>query len=204
MGTRAVLKEALARLPVADSVAVPDYVTDINGFRMSFTDRSKEDLFQRGGVTEAELDSLLGVDRDSLSWVEKRTLRALGQMGLMDGSGRRTFANNLVKAISIIMFLLMPFTAVLLLWIFYPRRFYWEHLIFSVHMHTTYFLFFILLMLIGLLFQGEWPAAVKAVLAMACLWYLLLSLRRVYGQDLGTTLFRFAVMSIPTSRSSPC
>ncbi|MBK7269772.1 MAG: DUF3667 domain-containing protein [Flavobacteriales bacterium] len=178
-------------------VAVPDYVTDINGFRMSFTDRSKEDLFQRGGVTEAELDSLLGVDRDSLSWVEKRTLRALGQMGLMDGSGRRTFANNLVKAISIIMFLLMPFTAVLLLWIFYPRRFYWEHLIFSVHMHTIYFLFFILLMLIGLPFQGEWPAAVKAVLAMICLWYLLLSLRRVYARTWGTTLFRFAVMSIP-------
>ncbi|MBK9076713.1 MAG: hypothetical protein IPL77_17400 [Flavobacteriales bacterium] len=91
-----------------------------------------------------------------------------------------------MKAISIIMFLLMPFTAVLLLWIFYPRRFYWEHLIFSVHMHTIYFLFFILLMLIGLPFQGEWPAAVSR-LVLACLWYLLLALRRVYGQDLGTT-----------------
>ena len=92
---------------------------------------------------------------------------------------------------------LMPFTAVLLLWIFFRKRYYWEHLIFSLHIHTIFFLFFSLLLAIGLILDREWPDWLVFLAMVACLIYLLLSLRRVYGKSWTATLLRFAVMSVP-------
>ena len=102
-----------------------------------------------------------------------------------------------MKGVSVIMFVLMPFTALLLLWIFFRKRYYWEHLIFSIHIHTIFFLFFSLLIAVELLLPFKpslWPFACVALL---CVAYLLLSLRRVYGRSWKATLFRTVLMSVP-------
>jgi len=195
-GTRAALRTALKNLPVADSVNV-QYRVFMNGIPTSFTKRSDEALLRNGDMTEAGLDSLLGVERDSVSWIERRAIRSLSRLDLVTPAGKKQFGHSVVKAVSIIMFLLMPFMAVLLLWIFYRSRFYWEHLIFSVHLHTIYFLFFILVLLLVIIIPVNWPDGAGMFVILPCVVYLLLSLKRVYGMRWFSTALRFALMSIP-------
>ncbi|MBK6539900.1 MAG: hypothetical protein IPG10_01165 [Flavobacteriales bacterium] len=119
MGTRAVLKEALARLPVADSVAVPDYVTDINGLNVPYPFLKK---FSNGmDGPRLRRGSLMGADRDSVvAWVENtEALRAARpKLRLMDGSRFRptdefrqqSYEGHIASG----MFLLMPLAALLL------------------------------------------------------------------------------------------
>ncbi|MBP7407503.1 MAG: DUF3667 domain-containing protein [Flavobacteriales bacterium] len=195
-GTRAALGSALTRLPTADSLNVP-YRVFVNGFQTSFTHRREESLFTKGGLTEAQVDSLLGPERDSLSWIERRIIRSVGSLDMTTTAGKQRLSHAAVRASSVIMFILMPFTAVLLLWIFFRQRYYWEHLIFSVHTHTIYFLFFSLVLLLALGFPDSWPGWSGLVIALACPGYLLLSLRRVYAKSRVSTVVRFGVMSIP-------
>lgn len=196
LGTRAALRHALARLPEADSLNVP-YRVVLNGLLTSFSKRSEEGIFRKGDITDADVDSLLGDQRDSASWFERRAIRSLGRLDLTTAAGKKQLGHSVVKAVSIVMFILMPFTAVLLLWIFFRKRFYWEHLIFSVHIHTIYFLFFIVILLFALLTPGEWPSWIAPVIGLCCLAYLLVCLKRVYGKGWPSTAMRFVLMSIP-------
>lgn len=195
-GTRAALHSALMRLPVADSLNVP-YRVLVNGFQASFTHRREEALFTKGGLTDAQVDSLLGGDRNSISWIERRIIRAVGSVDMTTAAGKQKLSHATVRASSVIMFILMPFTAVLLLWIFFRKRYYWEHLIFSVHTHTIYFLFFNLVLLSALCLPDIWPNWSVLLLVAICVVYLLLSLRRVYGRSWPSTGLRFGVMSVP-------
>jgi Protein of unknown function (DUF3667)/zinc-ribbon domain len=195
-GTRAALRSALARLPLTDSLNVP-YRVFVNGFLTSFTHRREEALFAKGGLTDAQVDSLLGDDRDSLSWISRRIIRSVGSVDMTTTAGKQRLSHATVRASSVIMFILMPFTAVLLLWIFFRQRYYWEHLIFSVHTHTIYFLFFSVMLLLALSFPGFWPSWSGLLIGLICLIYLLLSLRRVYTKSWASTTIRFGVMSVP-------
>ena len=102
-----------------------------------------------------------------------------------------------MKASSIIMFILMPFTALLLLWIFFRKRYYWEHLILSVHTHTIYFLILTVVLVLDLALPAGLPAWATPILLLVLATYLLLSLRRVYVRSWAATTFRMLVMSLP-------
>lgn len=195
-GTRATLRSALATLPDVDSLNVT-YFRRLNGVNMSFSERGEERWFLKGEMTDADVDSLLGDHRDSLNWLERRALRSLGRLDMSSATGKKILAHAVVKAVSVIMFLLMPFTAVLLLWIFFRKRFYWEHLIFSVHIHTIFFLFFSMALAITLLLGAAWPYWLSATMLALCLAYLLASLHRVYGRPWPATLGRLVLMSLP-------
>ncbi|MFZ1688988.1 MAG: DUF3667 domain-containing protein [Flavobacteriales bacterium] len=195
-GTRVALRSALGRLPDADSLNVP-YRVFLNGLLTSFSKRSEEAIFRKGDITDADVDSLLGDQRDSASWFERRAIRSLGRLDLTTAAGKEQLGHSVVKAVSVVMFILMPFTAVLLLWIFFRKRFYWEHLIFSVHIHTIYFLFFIVVLLAALCTPGDWPSWTAPVIVLCCLAYLLVCLRRVYGKNWPSTAMRFLLMSVP-------
>ena len=195
-GLRAALQRALTRLPDADSLNVC-YTVLLNGLDMSFCDRREEALFRRGDMTDTELDSILGSDVDSLNWFERRAIRSIARMNMDTVAGKQRLAGIVVRSVSMIMFLLMPFTAVLLLWIFYRKRYYWEHLIFSVHIHTIYFLFFLFLLLIRILTPGSWPDVIPLLVAAVCATYLVLALKQVYDKSWAVTLLRSALMSIP-------
>ncbi|MBK7556431.1 MAG: DUF3667 domain-containing protein [Flavobacteriales bacterium] len=195
-GTRAAVRGALSLLPEADSLNV-GYSVFMNGLPTSFTSRKDEILFRRGNMTDAEVDSLLGAQRDSVSWIERRAIRSLGRVDLTTSEGKKKVGHAVIKAISVVMFILMPFTAVLLLWIFFRKRYYWEHLIFSVHIHTIYFLFFIVVLLLALLVPSEWPSWMGLLITLCCMVYLLLCLKRVYGKGWLSTGLRFLLMSVP-------
>lgn len=197
-GTRTSLRAALRALPDADSLDVP-YRAFVNGLLMSFSERREERIMRKGRLAEADLDSLLGDQKDSLGWFERRMLRSLGSVDMGSAAGQKQVGHAVIKAISVVMFILMPFTAVLLLWIFFRKRYYWEHLIFSVHTHTIFFLFFIVFLLVGLVVPFDLPSWLTPLICLFLLGYLLASLRRVYGKTWGITALRFLAMSVPYS-----
>jgi Protein of unknown function (DUF3667)/zinc-ribbon domain len=196
VGTRAALVRAIKDLPVADSLSV-SYSVRLNGITRTYPSRAYEQAFREGNMDAAKLDSILGPEADSVGWLSKRMLQSYGRMNTETRAGRQQLVHLFVKSVSVIMFILMPFTAVLLLWIFFRKRYYWEHLIFSVHIHTIYFLFFSLLVLFALIPSGEWHGAIYFLVWFICWAYLLLALRRVYGKRWISTLVRFLVMAVP-------
>jgi hypothetical protein len=93
---------------------------------------------------------------------------------------------KLLKNISFMMFLLMPFFA-LLLYLFYWKqgRNYVEHLMFSIHLHTFYFI----LLILAFLVKAALPALeFEGIVIVLMVLYLFLALHRVYRQSYPRTL----------------
>ncbi|WP_439880675.1 DUF3667 domain-containing protein [Pontibacter sp. MBLB2868] len=101
---------------------------------------------------------------------------------------------KLFKNLSFMMFLLMPFFA-LLLYLYYRKlgRNYVEHLMFSVHLHTFYFILLIVAMLVNRLFPAlELNSIVLGIMGL----YLYLALHRVYKQPYLRTLLSMIPLSL--------
>lgn len=111
------------------------------------TDRKSGLTIQMSGINSGELRGLSDDQVDSLMTVrniEKTAFKKyiLRQLTRMANEGSEVFFHTLLKNISYMMFFLMPFFAVILMFFFRsPKRFYIEHLIYSIHLHS--FLFFI-------------------------------------------------------------
>jgi hypothetical protein len=199
-GLRQRLTDAVSHLPDVGSLDVQRQVSFLGNEHVTFPNKEEQERFMRIGadMTDEQADSILRTGTDTTSsWLKRRAIRSIGRLQVGSTQGAYRMAHLAIKSISFIMFLLMPFTAVLLLWVFYPKRYYWEHLIFSVHIHTIFFLYFSILLLFALVLPGEWPDWLLAPAMLVCLGYLVLSLRTVYGKRWTSTLMRFLVMSIP-------
>lgn len=196
--TRAQLRAVLAALPTDDHLALP-YSAFVNGRSMVFQNAAEEREFRDRAehFTDAQVDSLLRTQGETPGWTTRKLFRALGAVDTKSPAGRKQLAHAGARAVSLIMFVLMPFTAVLLLWTFYSKRYYWEHLIFAIHIHTIWFLFFSVLLGIGLLLPHGLPEGVSGLVALVCFMYLLMALRRVYGKSWGSSMLRLLVMGIP-------
>lgn len=99
---------------------------------------------------------------------------------------RDAFASALIGSLSYGHFLLMPIFA-LLLEGFYRRRYFVEHLIFSLHFHAFVLLPGAVLVAASVLIPGaSGDAATRAIVSawtLAIVAYLFLALRRVYGES---------------------
>lgn len=142
----------------------------------------------------ARTGSRISIDRDS----------AIGR-ALSDklGSGELTFStiiDGLEHRVPTLLFLGVPLFALLLQLAFLRSgRFYIEHLIFSLHLHTWLFLVAMLgngyLRLAGL-FSGRFAAFCAWALALWMLWYVAQSFRVVYGQGWGRTALKLSLLGI--------
>jgi Protein of unknown function (DUF3667) len=104
----------------------------------------------------------------------------------------QSFITVLEHTASKLIFLLIPVLA-LLLKLFYLRskRLYFEHLIFSLHIHAFFFLFLILCLLAGFFIHiSIW------IIMLVFLIYTLLAIRRYYRQSTGKTLAKIFLISI--------
>lgn len=112
---------------------------------------------------------------------------------------RRAFSRSLIGALSYAHFLLMPVFA-LLLKAFYRRRYYAEHLIFSLHFHAFVLLpgAAVVALLALLPIDPRGPVAQAGVLVwfLAVAAYLYLALRRVYGGSRPGTAFKTAGLGL--------
>ena len=113
------------------------------------------------------------------------------QLKLSEVPFSETFRHTTSKLI----FLLIPFAALLFKLIYIKRkRFYYEHVIFSLHFHTVVFLLFIVFQLIAILYMA--PMLLQLIIILI---YLFFAMKKMYSQSIPRTignLFLFLVMYI--------
>ena len=164
-------------------------------YSFQLTDSMHEALYGRvDHMSDEQLDSVLMVMPAERNWFNRHLLVAVAHIP-NDNDGAFHYLSSLVtRSFSYLMFILMPFTALLLEFIFARKRYYYEHLVFSVHVHTAFFLIGIIWVL--LVWVGV-PQAIKTVFVLAGLIYSLTALKRVYGKSWGATIGLYIVMAIP-------
>ena len=115
--------------------------------------------------------------------------------------------DKVFEVLPITMFVLLPLVALLFkFWYLFARKYYVEHLIFALHNHAFIFVVFLFMMLLSALVswqepQEDGPLSMALVVVNAVAWtwiplYLLISLKRVYGQNWGMTLLKFVTIGI--------
>jgi hypothetical protein len=143
-------------------------------------------------------------------WVNRWINREIGES---PEKGRAIEANpNLMsdKVLDVLpgtMFVLLPIVALLFkFWYLFARRYYVEHLIFALHIHAFIFVTFIVMIILGTIAEWREPDG-AGVLTTGSGWirtalfswipvYLLLSLKKVYGQGWGLTLGKYFAIGI--------
>ena len=143
-------------------------------------------------------------------WVNRWINREIGES---PEKGRAIEANpNLMfdKVLDVLpgtMFVLLPIVALLFkFWYLFARRYYVEHLIFALHNHAFMFVTFIVVIVLGTIAEWQEPGGagllttgsgwVRAALFTWIPVYLLVSLKRVYGQGWGLTLGKYFAIGI--------
>ncbi|WP_242916194.1 DUF3667 domain-containing protein [Pontibacter liquoris] len=104
------------------------------------------------------------------------------------------FKIKLVSHVPKMMFILLPlFALILKLVSFRSSKYYTEHLIYSIHVHSFLFLFFSILILLSwvLPFMEDWLQLAGALVA---LWYIYRSMRNYYGSRRWRTVYKFFVL----------
>lgn len=104
----------------------------------------------------------------------------------------QSFTTVLEHTASKLIFILIPVFA-LLLKLFYLRRkrLYFEHLIFSLHLHSFIFLCFILYLLTEMIFPFDFAFIILIILV-----YTFMALKNYYGQAFGKTMGKIVLMSL--------
>lgn len=104
------------------------------------------------------------------------------------------FKHNIPK----MMFLLLPFCALILMVTFRKnRKYYVEHLIYSFHLHCFIFLFLVIIMLLQWLIPSEFVSGILSFIAFLTItWYIYRSLKVIYGRSRWRTISKLIGASI--------
>jgi hypothetical protein len=124
-------------------------------------------------------------------WIEKQAREKIGE----DGSKGKLFFDTLRSNIPAMMLCCIPLFA-LVLKILYIRKggFYVEHLVYALHIHTFFYVAIIITSLAVMAANRTVPALsgwITAVMVIAILVQIFLSIRRVYGQSWFMTTIKF-------------
>ncbi len=205
---RSQLRQALSLLPntpPATDVSISvSSVKKGKRAKLAFTSDSARLAFgrQMNSMTDAEVDSVLTKIGGKINWFNRTALRKFSRIvGFTSAAeGIQAVTSLFLKNLPGVMFVLMPFVAGLL-WFFYARRkqyrrHYYEHLIFSIHIHTALFLFASsVLAVVWVLPQTPFADQLIGGLLLICWFYLLLALRHVYHQSWLRTIVKWLFIS---------
>jgi Protein of unknown function (DUF3667) len=115
-------------------------------------------------------------------WIEKQVKDKIGE----DGSKARVFLDTLRSNIPAMMLVCIPlFAFVLKILYFRKRRFYVEHLVYALHIHTFFYVAIIITSLAVMGANRTVPALggwITGLMTCAIIVQVFLSIRRVYGQ----------------------
>jgi hypothetical protein len=147
--------------------------------------------------TDAQIDSLLNIKTDDLSSFERFLIKKIVTVDYSKDDFLKVLIQKILKMISPLMFLLMPGVA-LILFVFWDRkRFYYEHLIFSVHIHSFLFIVFSLLFLINSVLPTKYSETLTSLVFTGLAIYIILALKRVYHKGWISTTVRFLCSFFP-------
>ena len=106
-------------------------------------------------------------------------------------------AQTWIENLPVAMFCVLPLYALLLKVVYPFRRFYAEHLVFAMHIHTVAFIVFTALLLVpDAAAIDDWASP---VLFLAFAVYQFLALRNYYGGSVIGTVFRYGVLGVTYS-----
>ncbi|MCK8492482.1 DUF3667 domain-containing protein [Spirosoma sp. RP8] len=151
-----------------------------------------------GQMSSVQIDSLIRAEGSTPNWFTRKLYGQQGKFShLMKGENTHELLHAIMKNFSVVMFILMPFVAILLLLFYFRRgRFYYEHLIFSVHIHTVLFLLFSIALATTFFANPKLSSSVLLWTFWISWLYFLLSIKRVYGQSWGKTILKFFLLSM--------
>ena len=125
------------------------------------------------------------------AWMQKQIKEKIGD----DGSKAKLFFDTLRSNIPAMMLCCIPlFALVLKILYFRQRRFYVEHLVYALHIHTFFYIAVIIMSLGVMAANRTVPALsgwITAILTIAIVVQVFLSIRRVYRQNWFMTLLKF-------------
>lgn len=127
------------------------------------------------------------------AWMEKQIKEKIGE----DGANAKLFLDTLRSNIPVMMLCCIPlFAFVLKILYIRKRRFYVEHLVYALHVHTFLYVAVIITTLAAMAANRTLPALSGWIIGiMSCAFFvqIFLSVRRVYGQGWFFTTFKFAL-----------
>jgi hypothetical protein len=143
-------------------------------------------------------------------WVNDRINREIAespQKGKEISENPDLIKDQFFEVLPATMFVLLPLVALLFkFWYLFAKRYYVEHLIFALHNHSFIFVAALLMVLVNGVAAWIDPAvdgipnkASELVNFVLVVWipiYLLVSLRKVYGQSWGMTLVKYTTIGI--------
>ncbi|MGX5819849.1 DUF3667 domain-containing protein [Chitinophaga lutea] len=119
-------------------------------------------------------------------WERKMQTRVFEMRDKYGGNMGKAFSESLLHSYPKLMFLLLPFFALLLKWFFRRKTWvYADHAIFSIHFHTFIFMLGALAMLVNLLLHND---GIYPWLAIPVYLYFVFALRNAYQVSFGTAL----------------
>jgi len=130
------------------------------------------------------------------SWMEGRIKNKVGE----DGTRGKLFLQTLLNNIPTMMLCCVPlFALVLKLLYLRRRRYYIEHLVYAVHIHTFAYVGVTVIVLCALLI-AQWSNVARVLFSVACgllmFGLVFLSIRRVYGEGWFFTTLKFLLGGI--------
>ena len=197
--TRENLRKALALIPLTnaalDSIKPKYEVYN----KVKFSTKEEYLAFKQKvpNFNNEQLDSVLTAYGENASWFNRQMLRKMAIYDFKSKDSIKLLTQAILKSISLTMFIMMPLTAILLLLIFYRKKYYYEHLIFTIHIHTIFFIIFSLILTIQIYISESFGAKLWGWSFLLCMIYLVISLRNNYKQSWGKTIAKFILMSIP-------
>ena len=174
-------------LPQASQGTSPN--VDMKVDAITFLNISSADL--RGLTQQAQLDSAMHTHAIPPTTLNRYIVRQLSRIGR---EGQEGFNHMLLKGVSYMMFVLMPlFAAVIFILHRKKAMHYIGTLVFSIHYHSFVFLILTLAFIVDRIIDVSIIFFIPIVLSPI---YLLLALRRVYGDSFLRTLMKTTVIGI--------
>jgi len=192
-GNRAQLRRALALIPDLPHLSSQLQVGSVT---ISFNSPEERHVFARKlkDFSDTQVDSLLTAQNAEPNRLNRTLLRQFAKFDLADEHFFHDVAHAFMKNLSLVMFILMPFVALLLLIVFYSRkRYYFEHLIFAIHAHTIFFILFAITLTIDYFAHSNLSTDYAFLIGWI---YFFLSLKTVYQQGWLKTTAKFLLLSL--------
>ena len=197
--TRENLRKAIALIP--ENNAALDSIKPKFGIFGKVSFDTKEEYFKFKSDVQnynnSQLDSVLLSKGENVNWFNRQMLKKMAVYDFKSKDSIKQITQAILKSISLTMFIMMPLTAILLLLIFYRKKYYYEHLIFTIHIHTIFFIVFSLILTIQIYISESFGGKLWGWIFLLCIVYLIISLRNNYKQSWAKTIVKFILMSIP-------
>jgi len=192
---KAALKEKITRSKTVTDYGILKITDDNNGPNQWFHPTTKDPSYQQYLVTQKKLPENNKDGFLARQW-NKKVFDYLRKYG---NHAKDVFMENFEHNIPKIMFLLLPLFALILKVAFFrSKKFYVEHMIYSIHFHCFLFLFLGIVMLLKMPFPINSPidSWINAIATFYVIWYVYRSLRVVYQRGKFRTVSKAIGMSL--------